>query len=97
MPIEAVAVLFAIAGFFSGAVSPSRDMLIRSLTPPSEIGKVFGFVSTGFNIGGMVAPLVFGYVLDNSEAGNVFWIVAVVSLLSVLTVITTGEQRRRGI
>lgn len=89
-----VAVFFVIAGFFSGAVSPSRDMLIRSLSAPGEMGKVFGFVSTGFNLGGMVAPLVFGYLLDHRDPTAVFWTMGVVSLLTVLTVITTGEKRK---
>ena len=30
---------------------PSRDMLVRAATPPGAYGRVFGFVSTGFNIG----------------------------------------------
>jgi len=94
LSIWGVGALFLVAGFFSGAVSPSRDMLIRSLSPPTEMGKVFGFVSTGFNIGGMFAPLMFGYLLDHHDPSVVFWTVGVVSLLSVLTVISTGRQRR---
>jgi FSR family fosmidomycin resistance protein-like MFS transporter len=93
MGIEFVAVLFLIAGFFSGAVSPSRDMLIRSLSAPGEMGKVFGFVSTGFNVGGMFAPLLFGYILDHGEPSAVFWTVGAVSLLTVATVISTGRKR----
>ena len=49
LPLGAIGVLFAVTGLFSGMVSPSRDMLIRSMSPPGEIAKVFGFVSTGFN------------------------------------------------
>jgi MFS family permease len=93
--LEWVAVLFGLAGFFSGAVSPSRDMLIRSLTPASEIGKVFGFVSTGFNIGGIFAPVLFGYLLDTTDPGIIFWVVALVSLLSVFTVMSTAQARRQ--
>lgn len=90
-----VAVLFAFAGFFTGMVSPSRDMLVRSMSPPNEIAKVFGFVSTGFNFGGILAPVTFGFLLDRSDPGIVFWTVAVVSLLTVLTVLTTGRARTR--
>ena len=94
-PLALVAVFFVVAGFFSGMVAPSRDMLIRSMTPPSEIAKVFGFVSTGFNLGGVVAPVMFGFLLDRSEPGIVFWTVALVSLATVFTVLTTGKARRR--
>ena len=94
LPLAATGVLFAVTGLFSGMVSPSRDMLIRSMSPPGEIAKVFGFVSTGFNLGGIVAPVMFGYLLDRSDPGIVFWVVAGVSLASVLTVMTTGRARR---
>ena len=95
LPLAVIAVLFAITGLFSGMVSPSRDMLIRSMAPPGEIAKVFGFVSTGFNLGGIAAPVMFGFLLDRSDPGIVFWVVAIVYLASVLTVLTTGQARRK--
>ena len=81
------ALLFALGGFFAGMVSPSRDMLIRSLTPEGQFGKVFGFVSTGFNVGGIVAPPIYGYILDNHDPGLVFWTAALASFLTIVTVI----------
>ena len=95
MRLELIAFVFVIAGFFSGVVSPSRDMLIRSLAPPTEMGKVFGFVSTGFNVAGIIAPPLFGYILDHHNPSAVFWTVGAVSLLTVLTVVTTGQKRER--
>ena len=94
LPLAAIGVLFAITGLFSGMVSPSRDMLIRSMAPPGEIAKVFGFVSTGFNLAGVAAPVMFGFLLDRSDPGIVFWVVAAVYLITVFTVITTGRARR---
>ena len=97
MQLEVIAFVFVIAGFFSGVVSPSRDMLIRSLAPPTEMGKVFGFVSTGFNVAGIIAPPLFGYILDHHNPSAVFWTVGAVSLLTVLTVVTTGQKRERNL
>ena len=94
-PLAGIAAIFVVAGFFSGMVAPSRDMLIRSMTPPGEIAKVFGFVSTGFNLGGIVAPVMFGLLLDRSEPGSLFWVVSLVSLATVFTVLTTGKARHR--
>lgn len=88
-------VLFAVAGFCTGLVAPSRDMMIRAVTPPGSMGKVFGFVSTGFNIGTIIAPPMFGLMLDHGEPGWVFWGVAVISLLTVATVLETGRRGRR--
>ena len=95
LPLAVIGVLFAITGLFSGMVSPSRDMLIRSMSPPGEIAKVFGFVSTGFNFGGIAAPVMFGFLLDRSDPGIVFWVVALVSLATVFTVMTTGRARQQ--
>ncbi|MDX1514626.1 MAG: MFS transporter [Gammaproteobacteria bacterium] len=95
MPLAAVAALFAATGLFSGMVSPSRDMMIRSVTPRGEMGKVFGFVSTGFNIGGMIAPLIFGYILDHAAPSSVFWVVGLAALATVGTVLFTGRKGRR--
>lgn len=92
-PLAVIAGFFVVAGFFSGMVAPSRDMLIRSMSPPGEIAKVFGFVSTGFNLGGIVAPVTFGFLLDRSDPGIVFWAVALASLATVFTVLTTGRAR----
>ena len=94
LSLTAIAVLFAIAGLANGLVAPSRDMMIRSVTPPGEMGKVFGFVSIGYNIGGVVAPVMFGYILDNADPGLVFWVVGAISLMTVVTVLATGRRGR---
>ena len=48
------------AGFLSGMISPSRDMLVRAASPPGAFGRVFGIVTTGFNIGGIIGPMIGG-------------------------------------
>jgi sugar phosphate permease len=90
-----IGILFVVAGLFSGMVAPSRDMLIRAITPPGETGKVFAFVSTGYNIGGILGPPLFGYVLDHYAPGSLFWVVGMAALLTMLTVMfTAGRQVR---
>ena len=76
------------AGFFFGLMMPSRDMIVRSVTPPGSFGKVFGFVTTGFNIGGIIAPLIFGALMDHGSPRLVFIVVAACALAAILTVIT---------
>ncbi len=48
--------LMGLSGFFNGVLQPSRDMIVGAVTSPGAFGKVFGFVTTGFNIGGVIAP-----------------------------------------
>ncbi|MFO1350347.1 MAG: MFS transporter [Gammaproteobacteria bacterium] len=95
LPLTMIAALFALGGFAIGLVAPSRDMLVRAVTPPGQFGKVFGFVSTGFNIGGIIAPPIFGYLLDHGDPKLLFWAVGVMSLLTVATVLETGRRGRR--
>ena len=87
--------LFAVMigfGFFYGVIMPSRDMIVRDITPPGEFGKVFGFVTTGFNIGGIVSPLIFGAIMDHGSPHLVFVAVAAFALLSMLTVVTLPRK-----
>ncbi len=80
--------LMVVSGFFSGAIVPSRDMIVRESTPPGSFGKVFGFVSTGFNIGGTVAPMIFGMLMDHGSPRMVFIVVAAALLLCIATIVT---------
>ena len=82
------------AGFFSGVIMPSRDMIVREITPPGSFGKVFGFVTTGFNIGGIIAPLIFGAIMDHGSPRLVFLGVAACSLIAIATV--AARPRRPG-
>lgn len=91
---QAVAALLVAAGFANGVVAPSRDMMIRAVTPPAETGKVFGFVSTGYNIGGIVGPVMFGYLLDHTQPQLVFWATGAVALMTVGAMLLAGQQGR---
>jgi MFS family permease len=92
-PSAILIVLMGLSGFCVGATYPSRDMLVRAVTPPGAFGKVFGFVSTGFNIGASIAPIMYGMLMDKGEPRAVFLVSAAVSLLCVTTV-TFGFSHR---
>ena len=85
-PSAVLIVLMGFSGFCVGATYPSRDMLVRAVTPPGAYGRVFGFVSTGFNIGASIAPIVYGMLMDNGQPREVFLLSAAVSILCVSTV-----------
>jgi MFS family permease len=91
-PIALIA-LMGLSGLCVGATFPSRDMLVRSVTPPNAYGRVFGFVSTGFNIGASVAPIAYGMLMDHGLPRYVFLLSAAVCLICVSTV-TFGFSRR---
>ncbi|MCW3475365.1 MFS transporter [Limobrevibacterium gyesilva] len=79
-------------GFLSGMIMPSRDMLVRAASPPGAEGRVFGIVSTGFNIGGTVGPMLFGWIMDRNEPRWVFG-GSVVFMLMTVVMALAGERR----
>jgi MFS family permease len=89
LPSAMLIVLMGIGGLLSGIIQPSRDMIVRAVTPAGSFGKVFGFVTTGFNLGGVVGPLFFGWLMDRGEPRAIFLAVVAVTLVSLLTVSTT--------
>lgn len=88
MPAAVLIGVMSMGGLLNGIIQPSRDMMVRAVTPPGAFGKVFGFVSTGFNLGGMVAPLLFGWLMDRGEPRAIFMIVTGFILLALVTAIT---------
>jgi MFS transporter, FSR family, fosmidomycin resistance protein len=86
LPSAVLIVLTGVSGFAVGTTYPSRDMLVRAVTPPGAYGRVFGFVSTGFNIGASIAPIVYGMLMDHGQPRGIFLLSAAVSLICVSTV-----------
>lgn len=84
------------AGFLSGMISPSRDMLVRAASPPGAFGRVFGIVTTGFNIGGTVGPLIGGWIMDHDLPRWVFFSsVLFMVMTSVMALANDWHARRR--
>ena len=88
MPAAVLIGVMSLGGLLNGIIQPSRDMMVRAVTPPGSFGKVFGFVSTGFNLGGMVSPLLFGWLMDRGDPRAIFMIVTGFILLALVTAIT---------
>jgi MFS family permease len=86
--------IVSLGGLATGMAIPSRDMIVRSATPPGSFGKVFGFVTTGLHIGGMVSPLIFGQFLDHGHPRAVFLFIAACALIAVMTVVFGMSGRR---
>ena len=87
-----VAVLGA-AGFCTGIIMPSRDMMVRAAAPPGAVGRVFGIVSTGFNVGGAIGPVIYGWLMDGGRPLAVF-AVSIGFMLVLVVVALLGDVRR---
>ena len=78
------------AGFYAGVILPSRDMLVRGAAPAGATGKVFGFVYSGLDLGGVVAPLVVGPMID---AGRFQWPFVFIALSLLVTIVSAIAVR----
>jgi FSR family fosmidomycin resistance protein-like MFS transporter len=83
--------LLALAGFAGGATNPSRDMIVRNATPPGASGKVFGFVYSGLDVGSLMGPPLFGYLMDLHLPAAIFWIAVVLYVVNAGMVLTIRQ------
>jgi MFS family permease len=88
MPAVVLIFVMSLGGLLNGMIQPSRDMMVRAVTPPGSFGKVFGFVTTGFNLGGMVSPLTYAWLMDHGQPKMIYVIVVLFILLALVTVMT---------
>ena len=91
LPPLLLALALGAIGFLTGIVAPSRDMLVRAASPAGAEGKTFGIVSTGFNVGGVIGPVLFGFLLDRGLASGVLW--ASVCFMAITAVIVLVQER----
>jgi MFS family permease len=92
LPVLALILVFGTVGLMQGSVRPSRDMMVRAVTPKGATGRVFAFVSAGLNLGSAITPVLFGLLIDLGHADWVFFLLAAILLLAIATV---GVARRR--
>ena len=81
-----------VAGFLSGVIAPSRDMMVRNAAPIGAAGRAFGIVSTGFNIGGIISPLLFGWIMDQNMPRWVFGTSVLFMVLTVILALATEKN-----
>lgn len=84
--------MLSLAGFLSGLIAPSRDMLVRKAAPKGAAGRAFGIVSTGFNIGSIIGPMIYGYIMDLSAPRVVFMVSACFMIATVILALVTERR-----
>ncbi len=87
--------LIAATGFCAGLIMPSRDLLVRKASPPDAVGRVFGIVTTGFNFGGMIGPLIGGALIDGRAPAWIFYGSAAFMLATVAIAVAVERKSAR--
>ena len=91
----ALMLAMASIGFLSGLIMPSRDMMVRAAASPGASGRVFGIVTTGFNVGGAVGPMLAGWIMDRGAPRWVFYASAVFMVMTVLLALAGDWRTKR--
>jgi MFS family permease len=91
-PAWAVPVLFGVMGVGAGVAGPSRDLLVKQATPPGATGRVYGVVYSGLDVGMIVAPPIYGALMD-AQAHRAVW--ALVALMLGALILAAANVRRR--
>jgi sugar phosphate permease len=87
--LPTIAALF-LAGLLVGASRTPRDVMVKDAAPPGQIGKVFGFVSSGLPLGQALTPVPFGFLID---AGHPDLVLVLVAVLLVVSLLFVGSAR----
>ncbi|OOG53031.1 MFS transporter [Polaromonas sp. C04] len=90
----AVPALFGAMGFATGIAGPSRDLLVKRSTLENSTGRVYGVVYSGLDIGQAISPLIFGALMDQHQYHGVFFGLAVVQGVLIVSAFNVRRVRR---
>jgi MFS family permease len=93
-PFVVVAAI-SLAGFMQGILMPSRDVLVRNVTPDGSMGKVIGFLSSGLMGASFVVPILFGWLLDHGMPSWIFWLSGIFIVAAIFSFSTAKEGATR--
>ena len=92
--LATIAVMFA-AGLSFGARNTPRDVMVKDVAAPGQMGKVFGFVSAGMALGSAIMPVPYGMLIDAGRPELVLIAAAGLSIASLLFAGNARAARRR--
>ena len=84
--VAVIPILFFGIGFGYGVVAPSRDLLVKTVTPKGVAGRVYGIVYSGIDLGAAVGPFIFGFFMDAGLPNALFLGIVAFQLMIIPTV-----------
>lgn len=84
LPEAAIFATMFLSGLAVGCSRTPRDLMVKDAAPPGQVGKVFGFISSGLPLGSAITPVPLGFIIDHGHPELVLVIVAGILLLSLL-------------
>jgi MFS family permease len=88
LPFWLAVCVLGTAGALRGLVNASRDVSVRHAAGEGiSVATVFAFVSTGFSLGQMMGPTLYGWLIDTGSPQSVFWVSAGFSVMSLVAML----------
>jgi FSR family fosmidomycin resistance protein-like MFS transporter len=94
VPVNIIPILFCAMGFGYGVLAPSRDLLVKQVTPQGVSGRVYGIVYSGIDLGAAVGPFIFGFFMDAGLPKALFVGIALFQLMIIPTVLKVSSRTR---
>lgn len=82
--IEVFAVLFFIQGVFLAGLRPISSAMISLEIDPAFHGRAFGLQSSAVTLGGMIGPIITGWVSASLGMTAVFWVTSLIMLAGIV-------------
>jgi MFS family permease len=92
LPGYALVAILSVTGLTQGIFNPVRDLMVRSITPDGQMGKVMGFVSSGMNLSSGIVPLVYGWLMDRHHPQLVIYLSAAMVAVALFTFVGVKTQ-----
>jgi len=92
IPVSLIPILFIGLGFGYGVVAPSRDLLVKTVTPKGVAGRVYGIVYSGIDLGAAVGPFIFGFFMAACLPKALFFAIVLFQLMIIPTVFKVSAR-----
>ncbi len=94
-PAPLLIAAMTVAGFLSGVIAPSRDMLVRAAAPPAPPGGPSASSPPASTSAASCSPLLFGWIMDQNAPHWVFGASVVFMLMTTLLSLLTDRKPRK--
>ena len=88
--------VLASTGFAIGIGAPSRDLMVRQVTPKGATGRVYGLVYSGIDTGLALGPVIFGLLMDQAYYALTLAGAAMALAMTVFVALGVGQRNLHG-
>jgi len=92
--MPALVVFRALQGLGAGAIMPVATTIVGDIYPPSERGRVQGYISSLWGVSAVTGPLLGAFLVQHVGWATVFWVNLPVGCLSMALLVVALHEHR---